>query len=112
MTAPMSPVKTFDLLPESAPFSPEQRVWLSGFFAGYLNLDTAAVTALSAGEASMLLGDAPEEDEVAPWHDPAMDIADRMKLADGKPVKSRMFAAMAQQNCGQCGYLCLSLIHI
>ncbi len=36
----------------------------------------------------------------------AMAIADRMALADGKPLKRRMFAAMAQQNCGQCGYLC------
>jgi sulfite reductase (NADPH) flavoprotein alpha-component len=100
-------VKTFDLLPESAPFSPEQRVWLSGFFAGYLNLDTQAVTALSPGEATSLLGDgmSAEEDD-APWHDPAMPIGDRMKLADGRSLKRRMFAAMAQQNCGQCGYLC------
>jgi sulfite reductase (NADPH) flavoprotein alpha-component len=104
MSMPMPPVKTFDLLPESAPFSSEQRVWLSGFFAGYLNLDTAAVTALSQGEAQALIADKAEED--APWHDPSMVIADRMKLADGKPLKRRLFAAMAQQDCGQCGYLC------
>jgi sulfite reductase (NADPH) flavoprotein alpha-component len=103
----MPPIKSFDLLPESAPFTPEQRVWLSGFFAGYLNLDTAAVTALSAGQAAALLdGGAAEDDDDAPWHDPAMEIADRMKLAEGKPVEKKMFAAMAQQNCGQCGYLC------
>ncbi|MGL4634483.1 MAG: sulfite reductase subunit alpha [Beijerinckiaceae bacterium] len=106
MTMPMAPIKSFDLLPENAPFSGDQRLWLSGFFAGYLNLDTAAVTALSPGEASSLIAGLPAEDEDAPWHDPAMEIADRMKLADGKPVKRRMFAAMAQQNCGQCGYLC------
>ena len=68
MTTPMGPVKSFDLLPEGAPFTPEQRVWLSGFFAGYLNLDTAAVTALSAGEASMMLAHVPDEDEEVPWH--------------------------------------------
>jgi sulfite reductase (NADPH) flavoprotein alpha-component len=103
----MPPVKSFDLLPENAPFAPEQRMWLSGFFAGYLNLDTAAVTALSAGEAvSLLANDAAASEEDAPWHDPAMAITDRMALAAGKPVKRRMFAAMAQQNCGQCGYLC------
>ncbi|MGL5117007.1 MAG: sulfite reductase subunit alpha, partial [Beijerinckiaceae bacterium] len=96
----------FDLLPENAPFSPDQRVWLSGFFAGYLNLDTQAVTALSPGETATLLNARPAEDEDAPWHDPAMAIADRMALAEGKTVKRRMFAAMAQQNCGQCGYLC------
>jgi sulfite reductase (NADPH) flavoprotein alpha-component len=107
MTFQMPPVKSFDLLPENAPFAPEQRVWLSGFFAGYLNLDTAAVTALSAGEAASLLANGADPvDDDAPWHDPAMAITDRMALAASKPVKRRMFAAMAQQNCGQCGYLC------
>lgn len=106
MSIQLPPVKSYDLLPENAPFSPEQRVWLSGFFAGYLNLDTGAVTALSTGEASALLAAGAAEDDGAPWHDPAMEIAERMKLAEGKPVKRKMFAAMAQQNCGQCGYLC------
>ena len=41
-----------------------------------------------------------------PWHDPAMPMADRMKLADGKPLPRRLMAAMAQQDCGQCGYNC------
>jgi len=108
MTIRMPPVKTFDLLPENAPFTGEQRVWLSGFFAGYLNLDTAAVTALSSGEAAALIGgaDAVADDADAPWHDPAMAIDDRMALAEGQPLRRRLFAAMAQQDCGQCGYLC------
>ena len=29
-----------------------------------------------------------------------------MKLAEGRPVRRRMMAAMAQQDCGQCGYSC------
>jgi sulfite reductase (NADPH) flavoprotein alpha-component len=29
-----------------------------------------------------------------------------MKLADGKPLPRRLMAAMAQQDCGQCGYNC------
>lgn len=106
MSIQLPPVKSFDLLPENAPFSPEQRVWLSGFFAGYLNLDTAVVTALSSGEANALIAGTTGEDEDAPWHDPAMEIGERMNLAAGKPIKCKMFAAMAQQNCGQCGYLC------
>ncbi len=106
MSIQLPAVKTYDLLPENAPFSPEQRVWLSGFFAGYLNLDTAAVTALSSGEAQALIGDAKGDDGDAPWHDPAMEIGERMALAKGRPLKRRMFAAMAQQDCGQCGYLC------
>src|SRR5438045_9774236 len=29
-----------------------------------------------------------------------------MKMADGRPLRRRMMAAMAQQDCGQCGYSC------
>ncbi len=47
-----------------------------------------------------------EDDDGAPWHDPAMPLADRMKLAEGRPLRRRMMAAMGQQDCGQCGYNC------
>jgi sulfite reductase (NADPH) flavoprotein alpha-component len=96
------PPKMAEIIPPTAPFSDEQRQWLNGFFAGLLSLDNAGVTALSPAENAKVLE--PEED--APWHDAAMPIADRMKLAEGRPLKRRLFAAMAQQNCGQCGYLC------
>ena len=43
----MSPAQKIEIIPESAPFSPEQRQWLNGFFAGLVSLDTA-VTPLSA----------------------------------------------------------------
>src|SRR5258708_34937160 len=33
-------------------------------------------------------------------------MAERMKLAEGRPLRRRMMAAMAQQDCGQCGYNC------
>src|SRR5215468_8475267 len=100
------------LIPESAPFSADQRVWLNGLFAGLLSLDS--VTALSPEQAAALLPgglgfDAPspaEQDDGAPWHDPAMPLADRMKLAEGRPLRRRMMAAMGQQDCGQCGYTC------
>ena len=49
---------------------------------------------------------AEDADDGAPWHDPAMPLPDRMKLAEGKPLPRRMMAAMAQQDCGQCGYNC------
>ncbi len=91
-----------EIIPPSAPFNDEQRQWLNGFFAGLLSLDNAGVRALDDSEAQALLD--PAED--APWHDPAMPLPDRLTLAEGRPLKSRMFAAMAQQNCGQCGYLC------
>ena len=35
-----------------------------------------------------------------------MPIAERMKLAEGRPLRRRMMAAMGQQDCGQCGYNC------
>jgi sulfite reductase (NADPH) flavoprotein alpha-component len=49
-----------------------------------------------------------EHDDVTqyPWHNPELSIVERMELASGKPLELRMMAAMAQLNCGQCGYLC------
>ena len=97
--APMIP-----LIPDSAPFSPEQRAWLSGFLAGALALETGAAP-VGAPNTQTSLTDTQQDDE-APWHDPAMPLDERMKLADGKPLARRMMAAMAQQDCGQCGYDC------
>ena len=105
---PRPPIRSF--LPDNAPFSPEQRAWLNGLFAGVYGLPEG-VTPLSAQEVAQLvpgfkLAPAADADDVAPWHDPALPLAERMKLADGKPLPQRMMAAMAQQDCGQCGYDC------
>jgi len=105
------PIPSF--LPESAPFTAEQRTWLNGLFAGLFGLEEG-VTPLSSTDVARLLpgfidaGAAPaaETDDGAPWHDPALALPDRMKLADGRPLPRRMMAAMAQQDCGQCGYNC------
>ena len=104
------------LIPDNAPFSPEQRAWLNGFFAGLLSLDglPAAATALTTpfglatAPAAPAAADplADRDDGEAPWHDAAMPLAERMALAEGRPLRRRMMAAMAQQDCGQCGYLC------
>ncbi len=107
MTAPIDmPAKPpiVQVLPESAPFNDEQRSWLNGFFAGILAIDNAGVTPLSASQNQAVMADA--QDDAAPWHDPAMELPERMALAEGKPVRQKLFAAMAQQDCGQCGYLC------
>jgi len=99
------------LVPETAPFSDEQRAWLNGFFAGLVSLDGAGVTALSPEQSAALMpgaanefGDTDSGD--APWHDQTMPLAERMTLAEGKPLRRKMMAAMAQQDCGQCGYNC------
>lgn len=98
------------IVPGTAPFSDEQRAWLNGFFAGLVSLDQ--VTALSPNQAKGLMPDAAKgplddgDDGEAPWHDQTMPLAERMKLAEPRPFRRKMMAAMAQQDCGQCGYNC------
>ena len=100
------------LIPETAPFSEEQRLWLNGFFAGLVSLDGFGVTPLSGEQAAALIAGASatavdnDDDGGAPWHDQTLPLAERMKIADGKPLRWRMMAAMAQQDSGQCGYDC------
>ncbi len=128
------------VLPTSAPFSPAQRSWLNGFFAGVYGLDAsvtpsstnhipngfappalgangatpvaapaavAAAVADAVAPAAALDQPVPEdENEDFPWHDPGLSLHDRMKLAEGQPIKRRLMAAMAQLDCGQCGYVC------
>jgi sulfite reductase (NADPH) flavoprotein alpha-component len=103
------------LLPESAPFTPQQRAWLNGFFAGMLSVDGSAVTPLSPTDSAAVMSGALSklndptsdgDDGAAPWHDQTLPLAERMKLAEGRPLRRRMMAAMAQQDCGQCGYNC------
>jgi len=96
------------LVPDTAPFSEEQRAWLNGFFAGLVSLDGFGVTPLSGEQAAALISGTTAEDNDggAPWHDQTLPLSERMRLADGKPLRWRMMAAMAQQDCGQCGYDC------
>ena len=124
------------VLPESAPFTPQQRAWLNGFLAGLLNLDSGVSSASTGGvsNGTVMNGissagiiaapalpalngqatapapapvDAPiVEEEDYPWHDSTLSMDERMKLADGKRIELRLMAAMAQLDCGQCGYLC------
>ena len=106
------------LIPDSAPFSAEQRTWLNGFFAGLLSLD-GGVNALSSEETAALMNDVmgtgaaaargpldDGDDGQMPWHDPALPIGERMQLAESRPLRRRFMAAMGQQDCGQCGYNC------
>ena len=97
-----------DLIPPTAPFSPEQRAWLSGFFAGFAAPEGGSVTPLSAeaNAAVMASGPADADDGEAPWHDQTLALEARMTLAQGRPLRRRLMAAMAQQDCGQCGYTC------
>jgi sulfite reductase (NADPH) flavoprotein alpha-component len=113
MNAMSRPPPAAPMIPENAPFLPEQRAWLNGFFAGLLASDPQSGTALPAQESAALAATlapaaaAPElEDDGAPWHDQTLPLGERMKLAGGRPLRRRMMAAMGQQDCGQCGYNC------
>src|SRR6202166_4223545 len=102
----MTPPPKLEIIPSSAPFSEAQRSWLNGFFAGLLSSDGPAPLSAEQG-AALLQGPAGQGDDgEAPWHDQTLPISDRMKLAAGRPLQRRMMAAMAQQDCGQCGYNC------
>ncbi|HTN60646.1 MAG TPA: sulfite reductase subunit alpha [Devosia sp.] len=82
-----------EIVPPGAPFSEAQRKWLNGFF----------FEALLKGQP---VPAGPKEDTSTPWKDPSLPIEERMALAGERPLKQRMMAAMAQQDCGQCGYNC------
>ena len=103
----------FSLLPESAPFTEEQRAWLNGFLAGWIGLQAGATLPLNGSQMAHAAAlTAPEVaapavvEEDFPWHDPAIALDDRLSLAESRPLPRRLMAAMAQLNCGSCGYDC------
>jgi sulfite reductase (NADPH) flavoprotein alpha-component len=89
------------LIPENAPFSPVQRAWLNGFLAGLYGGAGAGVSIAPAPSA-------PEPAEDFPWHDPVLELPERLALAEGRKLPQRLMAAMGQLDCGQCGYMCQS----
>jgi sulfite reductase (NADPH) flavoprotein alpha-component len=109
------------VLPETAPFSPAQREWLNGFLAALVggaggetagNGTRAAPTSFAhPGEISSRGADSPTPDDDAgdyPWHEPSLKIEERLALAAARPLERRLMAAMAQLDCGACGYVCKS----
>jgi sulfite reductase (NADPH) flavoprotein alpha-component len=101
------------VLPESAPFSAAQRAWLNGFFAGIVGTQggTAAAAQAPAPAVAAVPAPAPVAEPAAveedfPWHDPTIPLAERLKLADERPYPRKLMAAMAQLDCGACGYVC------
>jgi sulfite reductase (NADPH) flavoprotein alpha-component len=96
-------MNTIPTLPDSAPFTPQQRSWLNGYFAAILSsripLNSAPITATKTPVAEVV-----EED--FPWHDASLPLNERLELAKDRPHARRLMSAMAQLNCGACGYLC------
>ena len=103
---------TLSLIPETAPFTGEQRAWLNGFFAGLLNYADGqegpaglSPEGFQPGSLATVPAAEPVHEEF-PWHNPALSLGERLELAEGKPIERRLMAAMAQLDCGACGYLC------
>ncbi len=94
------------IIPTTAPFNAAQRAWLNGWLAAYFGQPiSAGATPLAIPSSA---GPRPATDESLPWHDMTLPLDERMRLAEGRPLPQRLMAAMAQQDCGQCGYLCKS----
>lgn len=104
-------------IPDTAPFNEEQRAWLNGFFSGLMGMQTGAganastqtmlmQAGLDAGSIGLLSKPEPVCEESFPWHDASLSLPERMELAKDKPVDRRLMAAMAQLDCGSCGYIC------
>lgn len=76
----------------------------------------SAATAASATATAAIGGDASDsgggvavleaEDLDGPWHDESLSIDERMELAEEKSPPHKLMAAMAQLDCGACGYMC------
>jgi sulfite reductase (NADPH) flavoprotein alpha-component len=94
----ISPIPS--LVPENAPFSGEQRAWLNGFFAAYLGVDGSSASEPAAA------ADESDPNEDMPWHDASLAMAERLELAKDRKPQRQLMAAMAQLDCGQCGYFC------
>ena len=59
-----------------------------------------------APELAAVVAESAKPTEEAPWHNPDLALAERMKLADKGTLKDKLFAAMAQTDCTACGWDC------
>ncbi len=101
-------------IPDDAPFTPEQRQWLSGFLsavgvsggAGVAPAAAAPVagTPVAQGAAAATAAEAPAGNW--PWHDPGLGMQQRLDLAKDTSIADKLMAAMAQTDCHACGYDC------
>jgi len=103
--APMARVA----IPDDAPFTPEQRQWLSEYLAavagsGGTGVAPAAAAPVAGTPVAQAAAAAPAGNW--PWHDPALGMQQRLDLAKGTPIADKLMAAMAQTDCHACGFDC------
>ena len=92
------------VIPRSSPFSNEQREWLASIVSErFINPSVTDDAASNDEDSAGLI----EDLDSAPWHDMDLPLDQRLELVpeDG-PFLYSVMAAMAQQDCGQCGYDC------
>ena len=89
--------------PDDAPFTPEQRQWLSGYLST-VAASGVAPAAPVAGTPAVPATEAPAGNW--PWHDPGLGMQQRLDLAKETPIADKLMAAMAQTDCHACGYDC------
>jgi NADH-quinone oxidoreductase subunit I len=97
------------VIPEDAPFNPEQRAWLAGFLSSLTVPPVAPsgqVSAPAEPATKEAEAPAPVSSADAPWHDPGLGLDQRMDLAKERPFADKLMAAMAQTDCHACGYDC------
>ena len=88
------------LIPENAPFSTEQRAWLNGFFAAYLGVEASAAADDAASPSRRARRGLPlARRRRSPW-------PSGWRSPRTASPQRQLMAAMAQLDCGQCGYLC------
>jgi sulfite reductase (NADPH) flavoprotein alpha-component len=85
------------ILPETAPFTGSERAWINGWLAGFY-ADTVALGDPAPAAAAVVADH--------PWHDMTLPLDERLRLSEDRPLAERLMSAMAQQDCGQCSYLC------
>jgi sulfite reductase (NADPH) flavoprotein alpha-component len=87
------------LIPDNAPFDEEQRAWLNGFLAGVLGLANEARPTPPPATTS----------SAAPVRARAEEAAPQVSESDAQ--ERRLLSALAQLDCGQCGYSCQGYAH-
>ena len=60
----------------------------------------------AAPELAGVVAETAKPTEEAPWHNPEVSLAERMKMAEKGTLKDKLFAAMAQTDCTACGWDC------
>ncbi|HVR43676.1 MAG TPA: NADH-quinone oxidoreductase subunit C [Thermoanaerobaculia bacterium] len=103
---PAEPSKPAKPAPEGAPAEPQSPAAAAPPAATVPATTSDAAASEAAPEAPAPAAQTTGASGDAPWHDETLILGERMELAKGRPLKDLLFAAMAQTDCGACGWDC------